>query len=131
MQIIREIKEAKAIKNPEDVKEWLDEFKNEDREYFIVVGLDTKLKPVYREIAHIGTLNSSLIHLREVFKKAIVMSCNCIIVAHNHPSGDTKPSENDLKIHKRIIEAGDLLQIDILDCFIIGNKEIRSFIDEI
>lgn len=130
MQIIREIKNAKPIKNREDANSLLSEFKNQDREHFIVIGLDTKLKPIYREIAHIGTLDSSLMHPREVFKKAIVMSSNSIIVAHNHPSGSTEPSEEDKRVHKRLIEAGKLLNIPVLDCLIIGD-EITSFIDEI
>ena len=129
MEIIREI-EGEPIKHSKDVEKWLTEFQNQDREHFIVIGLNTKNEPVYREIVSIGTLNTTLVHPREVFKKAIIMSCNSIIIAHNHPSGDIIPSKEDIEVHKKLIESSKILDIKILDCFIIG-KTIESFIDSI
>jgi len=75
MELIREI-EGEPFVTARDVYKYLDEFKNQDREMFIVIGLDSKNKPCYREINAIGILNSTIIHPREVFKKAITMSCN-------------------------------------------------------
>ena len=122
MKLIKEQKAEYVIKCANDVYRYLKEFKNEDREYFIVLGLNTKNKVLYREIVHIGTLNGSIIHPRETFKKAIIMSCNSIIIAHNHPSGDTAPSEEDIKITKTMKKAGELLQIKVLDHIIIGDE---------
>lgn len=120
MLLIREINDNYIIKNAQDVYNYLEEFKNEDREHFIVIGLDSKNKPIYREVVTMGLLNSTMIHPREVFKKAIVMSCNTIIIAHNHPSGDTEPSKEDLETTKELKEAGKILGIKVLDHIIIG-----------
>lgn len=122
MEIIREIKEKYTIKSAKDIYNYLEEFKNQDREHFIVVGLDTKNKPCYREIVAIGTLNSTLITPREIFKKAILMSCNSIIIAHNHPSEDIKPSKEDLQITKKLKKAGEIIGITLLDHVIVGNN---------
>jgi len=130
MELVREINDN-PIKNPMDVNKYLEEFKNEDREHFIVIGLDTKNKPCYREITALGTLNSTLVHPREVFKKAIIMSCNTIIIAHNHPSGDLKPSSEDLEVTKKLKQAGDLLGIKLLDHIIVSNKGFKSIIGEV
>jgi len=127
MELIREINDNYKVSNAKDVYTYLDEFKNQDREMFIIIGLDSNNKPTYREINSIGTLNSSLVHPREVFKKAIIMSCNSIIIAHNHPSGNIQPSKEDKKITQTLVKAGELLQIKILDHIIIGSKEYYSF----
>lgn len=130
MEMIREI-EGKPIEKASDVFNYLEEFKNQDREFFIVIGLDTKNRPCYREINTIGTLNSSLIHPREVFKKAIIMSCNSIIIAHNHPSGDTEPSDEDIRVTKQLKDASEIIGIKLLDHVIIGKDNYKSIIDEV
>ena len=130
MKIIREINTKYSIKNAKDVTKYLKEFQDEDREHFIVIGLNTKLQPVYREIAHIGTLNSCVVHVREIFKKAIMMSCKAIIIAHNHPSGDTNPSNEDIEITNKLLEAGKILDIDVLDHIIVGEDSYYSFDEE-
>ena len=130
MEIIREIYEGPSFGIAKDVYNYLEEFKNQDREHFIVIGLDTKNQPVYREIVSIGTLNSCLAEPREIFKKAIMMSCNGIILAHNHPSGDCKPSKEDIEITKIMKKAGELLRIKVFDHIIISNKDFKSIIDE-
>jgi len=122
MELVREINDEVALSNPRIVIKYLEEFRNQDREMFIVIGLDTKNKPVYREISSIGTLNSSLIHPREVFKKAIMMSASSIIIAHNHPSGSVEPSEEDIKVTKILVDAGRIIGIGVLDHIIIGDK---------
>jgi DNA repair protein RadC len=127
MEIIREIKKGKPLINPDDVYKYLEEFKDEDREFFIAIGLDSKNKPCYREIVSIGTLNSGLVHPREVFKKAIMMSCNSIIIAHNHPSGDPTPSDEDMVISNKLKKCGELLCIFLLDSIIIGSDNYYSF----
>lgn len=126
MKLIREIKDKYSIKNKEDTLRYLKEFQNEDREYLVVLGLDSKNKVIYREVVSIGTLNSTLIHPREIFKKAIIMSSNSIIVAHNHPSQDLEPSQEDIIAMDLIEKAGDILGIKLLDSLIVSEQGIKS-----
>lgn len=94
-----------------------------DREQVIVCCLDTKNQPVSINVVSMGTLNSSLVHPREVFKTAILSNAANIILFHNHPSGDPKPSNEDLSITKRIKEVGVLMGIELLDHIIIGSED--------
>lgn len=93
-----------------------------DREQVIVCCLDTKNQPVSMNIVSIGTINSSLVHPREVFKTAILSNAASIILFHNHPSGDPEPSTEDTTITRRIKEAGTLMGIELLDHVIIGSE---------
>jgi DNA repair protein RadC len=79
------------------------------------------------EIISIGILNASIVHPREVFKSAIKESANSIILVHNHPSGDSEPSVEDKEITERLMEAGELLDIKVLDHVIIGKDNYHSF----
>jgi DNA repair protein RadC len=104
------------VKSPEDAFILLKQFLGEvDREYFIVVCLDTKNQPTAINVCHMGSLNASIVHPREVFKVAILSNSASIIVAHNHPSNDTTPSKEDIEVTKRLSEAGKIIGIDILD----------------
>jgi len=127
MEMVREINDKYAITSADKISKYTDEFINEDREHFIVLGLDTKNRVIYRDIVTIGTLNATIIHPREVFKKACIMSCNSIILVHNHPSGDPAPSEEDKKITKLLKQAGEILSIKVLDHIIIGSEGKYSF----
>lgn len=98
--------------------------RNVDREYFVVISVDTKSKPVGVEVVSIGTLNSALVEVREVFKHAILCCAAGIILAHNHPSGNPTPSRNDKLVTKRLREAGNILGIEVLDHVIIGDDGI-------
>jgi proteasome lid subunit RPN8/RPN11 len=91
-----------------------------DREFFMVLGLSTANTVVFKEIVSVGILNSALIHAREVFKKAILYSCKSVILVHNHPSGDVTPSSDDLDVTKKMIRAGEYLDIAVLDHVIVG-----------
>ena len=82
--------------------------------------LDSKNRIIKEELISIGTLDSSLVHPREVFKAAIKESAFAIMLVHNHPSGDPSPSDEDLKVTKQIIEAGKILNILVLDHVILG-----------
>lgn len=97
-----------------------------DREHFIVMCLDTKNQPTSLNICHIGSLNSSLVHPREVFKPAILSNAASIMVGHNHPSGNPEPSEADIMMTKRLEEAGVLMGIRLLDHLIIGEDTYIS-----
>ena len=97
------------------------------KEHFMVLHLDTKNKIIKDEIISIGTLNASIIHPREVFKSAIKESANSIILVHNHPSGDSEPSIEDKEITEKLMEAGEILNIKVLDHVIIGKDNYHSF----
>lgn len=99
-------------------------------EHFKVILLNTKNVIIDIELISIGTINTSLVHVREVFKNAIKKNANTIILTHNHPSGDSKPSDQDKSLTKRLVEAGDLLGIKVLDHVIIGKDNYFSFMEE-
>jgi len=96
-------------------------FAEADRELFIVLALDARNRPIGTNITSIGTLSASLVHPREVFKFAILANAASIILAHNHPSGDTKASADDLSLTKRLRQVGDLMGIEVLDHIIFGD----------
>lgn len=91
-----------------------------DVENFIVIGLNTRKRPIGFEIISTGTLDTLLVHPREVFKAAIVMNAAGVVLVHNHPSGDVSPSEADIKVTRDLIRAGQLLKIEVVDHLIIG-----------
>lgn len=93
---------------------------NPDVESFMVVYLNSRRRPIGMQIISTGTLDTLLVHPREVFKSAIVTNAAAIILAHNHPSGDPTPSEADIKVTRDLIRAGQLLKIDVLDHVILG-----------
>ena len=95
-------------------------------EVFILITLNTKnIITGYFEV-HRGTINTSLVHPREVFKRALLNNASDIVVAHNHPSGDPNPSKEDIQITKRLKEAGNLLGINLLDHIIVGEDKYIS-----
>jgi len=118
------IREQSPISRPTEVAAIVKEFLPVNgREAFIVLYLDTRHRLLSQPyIASIGTLNSCPVHPREVFKPAILLSAAAIIVAHNHPSGDCKPSGDDLKLTKRLSEAGTLLGISLLDHLVVADE---------
>ena len=92
------------------------------KEHFWGVYLDARNIITRIELIHLGTLNANLVHPRETFRPAIVSSAASLIVLHNHPSDDCEPSEDDLNITKRLVEAGKILGIELLDHIIINLK---------
>ena len=116
-------KENQSIKQASDIaKIYLPKMKNLKKEQLAAVYLDSKNKIICDQIVTIGTLNTSLIHPREVFHGAIKNLANAIIVLHNHPSGDPTPSKDDLEITERLKETGEVLGIKLLDHIIIGGE---------
>lgn len=95
-------------------------------EHFDLIGLSTKNHVIFRENISIGSLNASIVHPRESFKRLIKRSCAACILVHNHPSGDTTPSQEDITITRKLVEAGKLLDIGILDHIIIGKGQFES-----
>ena len=97
-----------------------------DREQFIIACLNTKNEPTNISIVSVGTLNKAIVHPREVFKTAILSNAANVIAFHNHPSGDTEPSQQDIQLTNRLYEAGELLGIKLLDHLIIGDGTFTS-----
>lgn len=119
-------KKHDLLLSPQSVWENLKDLRDHKKEHFVVFYLDTRNQEIKREIISVGTLNASLIHPREVFEPAIAHSAAQIIVAHNHPSGDPEPSEEDLLVTKRLVEAGKILGIELLDHVIVGKDKWTS-----
>ena len=120
----------KYIKNPEDIKNIaikVLELNSQPEEIFAIITLDTKNKITGIFEVSRGTLNSSVVHPREVFKRAILQNSNSIVLLHNHPSGDIIPSQEDINVTNKIIQAGEILGINVLDHIIIGDNE-HSFL---
>lgn len=116
-----------TIKKPEDVFGLLKAaFQDLDREHFKVIHLNTKNQVLKVETAAIGILSSSPVHPREVFKEAVRASSAALILAHNHPSGDPTPSQDDLLLTARLKQAGEIMGIPILDHVIFGDQRYYS-----
>jgi len=121
----------KSITSPSEVAEvFIPLFRDEVKEQFIVISLNSANKIIRYNIISVGNLTSSLVHPREVFRIAIENSSANIILMHNHPSGNCKPSNEDIKITKKLVEAGKLLDISVFDHIIIGNNNYYSFVED-
>ncbi|TCI24042.1 DNA repair protein RadC [Exiguobacterium sp. SH5S13] len=95
----------------------------DDREVFLVIMLNTKNNVIGVHRAHVGSVNSSIVHPREVFKCAILNNASFLLVCHQHPSGDPTPSREDIEVTERLYEAGQLIGIPVLDHVILGSDE--------
>lgn len=116
---------AKKITGPRDAEVILKSYlENKDREYLVVLTVNTKNVVTSISTVSIGSLNSAIVHPREVFKIAILGNAASIILGHNHPSGDPEPSKEDIQITRRIKEAGEILGIELLDHIIIGDTYV-------
>lgn len=116
-----------TISSPADVGAMVQKLiGSNDRENFGVVCLDTKNRPTHISIVSVGTLNSSVVHPREVFKAAILSNSASIILFHNHPSGNTNPSNTDLEVTERLVEAGRIIGIQVLDHVIVSEERYIS-----
>lgn len=102
------------------------EMRDLQQEHVVALYLNTKNEIIKKKTIFIGSLNSSVAHPREIFREAVRFSAARIILAHNHPSGNPDPSEADLVFTKRMVECGDMMGIELLDHFIIGNKTYLS-----
>jgi len=98
-----------------------------DKEHFWVLGLSTRNVVRYVDLTSLGILNASLVHPREVFRLAVMQGIANIILGHNHPSGSIEPSEEDLRITRRLVEAGKILGVEVLDHVIIADDNHLSF----
>ncbi len=118
-----------VIRSPEDANNIATDFirlHEESEEYLYMICMNTKNKIIgVFEISH-GNVNSSIVGVREIFQKALLANAVSIIVMHNHPSGDPKPSREDVEITKRLVEAGNIIGVQVLDHIIVGNGVYSS-----
>jgi DNA repair protein RadC len=126
-EVLTAAKMSERLSSPMAVFELCRDMALLDREHFVIIALDVKNKVVGRECVSIGSLNSTLVHPREVFKFAIKCSAHGIICVHNHPSGDPAPSDDDCHTTSRLEDAGKLLGINVIDHLIIGADSYYSY----
>lgn len=131
IKVVRErpLRGENSVNTPADAYKLLAKaFEGEDREYFCSLLLDARNQVMGIDLISIGTLNASLVHPRETYRLPVILSAASIICAHNHPSGDTSPSRDDLDLTDRLRKAGQILGIELLDSVILGrNGEFLSF----
>lgn len=119
--------ERYVVRSPEDGADYvMEEMRTLDQEHFIALFLNTKNQIIHSQTIFIGTLNSSVVHPREIFREAVRRSSASIIVAHNHPSGDPTPSPEDINVTKRLVKAGKIMGIEVLDHLVIGDGKFTS-----
>lgn len=119
-------KKHTLLMTPESVWDELKDIRSAKKEHFVIFYLDTRNQEIQRETISVGTLNASLVHPREVFEPAIRNFAAQIIIAHNHPSGNPEPSDEDIQITRNLFDAGKLLGIDLIDHIIVSEKKYFS-----
>lgn len=124
------VQESSITSSKEVALRYMEKLSGEKQENFFAVLLDNKHRPIKEILVTRGTLNQSLVHPREVFASAIEKRAAAIIILHNHPSGETTPSKQDLDITKRLCEVGQIVGITVLDHIIVGGNSYLSFADD-
>ena len=115
--------QTRQILSPNDAYEMIrEQLEGLDREQFIIACLNTKNEPTNITVVSVGSLNKAIVHPREIFKTAILSNAASIMAFHNHPSGETTPSQQDIQLTNRLYEAGELIGIKLLDHLIIGDR---------
>ena len=127
--MIKEATEEK-LNSPEKIYRFMQSEAKIDRECVWVLHLNTRLKLIEKELVSMGTIDTALVHPREVFKKAILNGSSSIIVIHNHPSGNPTPTEEDERIAKKLKQSGEILGIPLEDFIVISSKGYTSFAEE-
>lgn len=116
-----------TIRSPKDAASYLmDDMTSLKQEHFVVLFLNIKNQVLHRQTIFVGSLNASIVHPREIFREAVRRSAASIVCAHNHPSGNPAPSPEDIAVTKRLMEAGSIVGIELLDHIIIGDHQFIS-----
>lgn len=115
-----------VISGPSDTVPFLAGIKDEKKEYFLCLYLNARNQVIRREVISIGSLSASIVHPREVLLPALLHSSASIILAHNHPSQNVEPSKDDLELTRRLIKAGEIMGLEVLDHIIIGSTDFLS-----
>jgi DNA repair protein RadC len=121
-----ESKDGMYIKTPKDAYEYLSDMRKIKKEFFRGLYLDVNNRLIHDELISVGTLTTNLVHPREVFYPAISKRAVAIILAHNHPSGDPEPTEDDIEMTKQMVNVSKIMEIELLDHVIIGNNKFVS-----
>jgi DNA repair protein RadC len=111
-----------SVKIPQDAVDQVADIRKHRKENFVLLCLNARNQIIHRETVSVGTLNASLVHPREVFQIALAKSAASVILAHNHPSGDTSPSDEDIEITRRMSEAGHVMGVEVLDHIIVSDR---------
>jgi len=117
------------IRSARQAFDYLTDMRNLNKEQFRGLYLNSRYQLIHDETISVGSINASIVHPREVFQPAIQYGASAIIIAHNHPSGNPKPSDKDLSITKKLKDAANLFDIALLDHLIITDNECYSFAD--
>lgn len=117
----------RPVRTPQDLLPLVQHYASERKEHFLTVHLNTRHLPIGIELVSIGSLNASIVHPREVFRPAILASAASIILVHNHPSGESTPSEDDVEMTHRLCRVGETMGIEVLDHVILGSGSPFSF----
>lgn len=102
-----------------------------DSEHMVILLLDARSQLVEKINSYRGTVNSSVMRVAEIFRPAIIRNCPGLILCHNHPSGDPSPSAEDLEVTRQLVQAGDILDIELVDHIIIGNQRFVSLKEQL
>ena len=119
-----------SIRSPRDACRIVSRIRSEDKEHFLALYLNARNVLIREETISIGSLNANIVHPREVFRPAIEAAAAAVVLAHNHPSGDVSPSQEDLRLTTRMVEAGRLIGIEVLDHVIVSAQGYLSFRSE-
>lgn len=122
-------KKSQIYLTPKDVWNELKDIRDNKKEHFVIFFLDARNQEIKREIISVGSLNANLVHPREVFEPAVRHLAAQVIIAHNHPAGDSAPSQEDSEITKQLVDAGRILGIEIKDHVIVSKTNFFSFAD--
>ncbi|MFC7684530.1 DNA repair protein RadC [Ureibacillus sp. GCM10028918] len=123
----KQVDERFTIRSPQDAATFLmPEMSSLQQEHFVVLFLNVKNQVLHKQTIFIGSLNSSIVHPREIFREAVKRSAASIICSHNHPSGNATPSPEDIEVTKRLQEAGYIIGIELIDHVIIGDHQFIS-----
>jgi len=125
---IREKASGHSMNTPEDIFRSFKGIEAADQESFWLLGFDNKNREILRECLFLGGYSSCIIDSRIIFKRLLVKNCSSFIVVHNHPSGDPAPSNNDIEIASKIKEGAKILDLQLMDSIIIGEKDYVSFV---
>lgn len=119
--------ERYVVRSPEDGADYvMEDMRNLQQEHLVVLFLNTKNQIIHQQTIFIGSLNASIVHPREIYREAVKRSAASIICAHNHPSGDPTPSQEDIHVTRRLVEAGKIMGIELLDHLVIGQHTFVS-----
>lgn len=115
-----------VISGPTDAMPFLADIRDQRREFFVCLYLNARNQVIHKEVVSIGSLSASIVHPREVFQAAVQSAAASVVLAHNHPSGDVTPSKDDLDLTRRLVQAGEIMGIEILDHVIVGPVDFIS-----